>query len=84
MVTVLCTCTQPGLGLFVAAKITEPVVNIVKVPPVILHVSDMGRLVTHWRQTHTYMPLIHLVCIMHTICGKQRMLTPDMCMAVMH
>ena len=84
MVTVLCTCTHPGLGLFVAAKITEPVVNIVKVPPVILHVSDMGRLVTHWRQTHTYMPVIHLVCIMHTICDKQRPLAIDVRMAIMH
>ena len=33
---------------------------------------------------YTCMPLIHLVCIMHTIYGQQRMLTPDMCTAAKH
>ena len=67
--------------LFAAAKIAEPKVYIGKAPSAILHIRDMGRLVTHWRQTHTCMPLIHLVCIMHIIYGQQRMLIPDMCTA---
>ena len=71
----------PSVGLFVAATIAEPIVNIVKTPPAILHVRDMGRLVTHWGQTYTCMLLILVVCIMHIILGQQRMLLPDMCMA---
>ena len=68
--------------LFVTAKIAEPIVNIVKAPSAILHFRDMGRLVTHWRQTYTCMPLIRLVCIMHIILGQQRMLLPCMCTAI--
>ena len=71
----------PSVGLFVAATIAEPIVNIVKTPSAILHVRDMGRLVTHWGQTYTCMLLIRLVCIMHIILGQQRMLLPDMCTA---
>ena len=68
--------------LFVTAKIAEPIVNIVKAPSAILHVRDMGRLVTHWGQTYTCMLLIRLVCIMHIILCQQRMLLPDMCTAI--
>ena len=56
--------------LFVTAKIAERKVYLGKAPSAILHIRDMGRLVTHWRQTHTCMPLIHLVCIMHIIYGQ--------------
>ena len=68
--------------LLVTAKIAEPIVNIVKASSAILHFRDMGRLVTHWRQAYTCMPLIRLVYIMHIILGQQRMLLPDMCTAI--
>ena len=72
----------PVIGLFVTAKIAEPVLNIVKGPSTILHFRDMGRLVTHWRQTYTCMLLIRLACIMHIILGQQRMLLPGMCTVI--